>query len=612
MAITVAFTDSFINLPLLLILLLPAIGNCKSNIDALKPCFEQHIGQQLSDLSPYHSEWRMKTPEECLLFCALSSSRCRSTVHDTFQHICHYFLDDGQQHSQIARGMIYFRVVEKKCLDQFLNGFNLTFLGSEFAISEALPSTPKYDTNTGFIELQRPAVAHSNPLIHIPPGGRAITPTPYFDYFDNQQKLKKNEKFDESNLTTATSIITTSDKIIVSANGITVNTFTSSPTALSKVLSKDYQIYDESAQMIPASKFFVSTFPTLLSTHKENLINLTSRRTKVLEKSSHETHLSDDALSFTENIRKLQTLSANFEKDRQENGVDLNKLLKMVTEDIRRSPIKTSIIDVEKLDENPNEMMTLLNTEKSILDKLIPISTVKSISMTLSKQNNRAEKLLPTAAICGSDKREVWLTVVNAVLEENRLQKKTSAGSYNSCKIKCNLITVSGRECTSLTYDAVKRHCVTHTNNNAIVASLAFSPSPESDFSIRTAVKFCYPESLILLEECSEFIAFLDYVIDIKPREIFDGIPRGHQGLHACIELCVLAPHFHCKSAAFVVNLGKCLLYDENSLSSPEHFQEHQQYGLIYFENGCKQFDKTQIPTERLQHLPMKRPKNVR
>ncbi|VDN90939.1 unnamed protein product [Brugia pahangi] len=591
----------------------------------------------------------MKTPEECLLFCALSSSRCRSTVHDTFQHICHYFLDDGQQHSQIARGMIYFRVVEKKCLDQFLNGFNLTFLGSEFAISEALPSTPKYDTNTGFIELQRPAVAHSNPLIHIPPGGRAITPTPYFDYFDNQQKLKKNEKFDESNLTTATSIITTSDKIIVSANGITVNTFTSSPTALSKVLSKDYQIYDESAQMIPASKFFVSTFPTLLSTHKENLINLTSRRTKVLEKPSHETHLSDDALSFTENIRKLQTLSANFEKDRQENGVDLNKLLKMVTEDIRRSPIKTSIIDVEKLDENPNEMMTLLNTEKSILDKLIPISTVKSISMTLSKQNNRAEKLLPTgflfdetdvnhqiflinqrfeermkfhelflyynkyiAAICGSDKREVWLTVVNAVLEENRLQKKTSAGSYNSCKIKCNLITVSGRECTSLTYDAVKRHCVTHTNNNAIVASLAFSPSPESDFSIRTAVKFCYPESLILLEECSEFIAFLDYVIDIKPREIFDGIPRGHQGLHACIELCVLAPHFHCKSAAFVVNLGKCLLYDENSLSSPEHFQEHQQYGLIYFENGCKQFDKTQIPTERLQHLPMKRPNNVR
>uniref|UniRef100_A0A1I8ET18 Apple domain-containing protein n=2 Tax=Wuchereria bancrofti TaxID=6293 RepID=A0A1I8ET18_WUCBA len=594
MAITVAFTVSFINLPLLL-LLLSAV--------ALKPCFEQHIGQQLSDLSPYHSEWRMKTPEECLLFCALSSSRCRSTVHDTFQHICHYFLDDGQQHSQIARGMVYFRVVEKKCLDQFLNGFNLTFLGSEFAISETSPSTPKYDTDIGFIELQRPAVAHANPLIHVPPGGRAITPTPYFDYFDNQQKLKNNEKFDESNLTIATSIMTTSDKTNLPANGITVNTFTSSPTALSKVLSRDYQIYDESAHMIPASKFFMSTFPTLLSTHKENLLNLTSRRTKALEQSSHETHSSDDALSFTENIRKLPTLSANFGKDRQEDGVDLNKLLKMVTEDIRRSPIKTSVIDMEKLDEKSNEMMTFLNAKKSILDKLIPISTAKSISMTFSKQNSRTERLLPTAAICGSDEREVWLTVVNAVLERNRLQKETSAASYNSCKIKCNLITVSGRECTSFTYDEVKRHCVTHTNNNAVVASLAFSPSPESDFNIQTAVKFCYPESLILLEECSEFTAFLDYAIDIEPWEIFDGIPRGHQGLHACIELCVLAPHFHCKSAAFVVNLGKCLLYDENSLSSPEHFQEHQEYGLIYFENGCKQFDKTQSWINFSQHF---------
>lgn len=54
-------------------------------------------------------------------------------------------------------------------------------------------------------------------------------------------------------------------------------------------------------------------------------------------------------------------------------------------------------------------------------------------------------------------------------------------------------------------------------------------------------------ENLIVFEECSEFIAFLDYMMYIKPREIFNDIPKGHQGLHACIELCVLTSHFHCK-----------------------------------------------------------------
>lgn len=31
------------------------------------------MGQRLIDIMPYHSEWRMKNPDNCLLFCALSS-----------------------------------------------------------------------------------------------------------------------------------------------------------------------------------------------------------------------------------------------------------------------------------------------------------------------------------------------------------------------------------------------------------------------------------------------------------------------------------------------------------------------------------------------------------
>ncbi|MFH4983362.1 hypothetical protein AB6A40_010071, partial [Gnathostoma spinigerum] len=39
-------------------------------IDDLKRCFERYKGQRLVDIVPYHSEWRMKKIEDCLLFCA--------------------------------------------------------------------------------------------------------------------------------------------------------------------------------------------------------------------------------------------------------------------------------------------------------------------------------------------------------------------------------------------------------------------------------------------------------------------------------------------------------------------------------------------------------------
>ncbi|VDM93101.1 unnamed protein product, partial [Litomosoides sigmodontis] len=194
--------------------------------------------------------------------------------------------------------------------------------------------------------------------------------------------------------------------------------------------------------------------------------------------------------------------------------------------------------------------------------------------------------------ICESNMREVWLIVENAILQSDRLERKMSAGSYKICRAKCNLITRSGRTCTSFTYDDAKRDCLTHISNGATtISSLAFLPSVETNFKVHTAIKFCYPENLFVLEKCSEFIAFLNYAINIKPREIFHDISGGYHGLRKCIELCVLSSRFHCKSAAFMITSSKCLLYDENSFSSPEHFQQHEEHGWIYFENGCEQFN---------------------
>ncbi|VDK55166.1 unnamed protein product [Gongylonema pulchrum] len=110
----------------------------------------------------------------------------------------------------------------------------------------------------------------------------------------------------------------------------------------------------------------------------------------------------------------------------------------------------------------------------------------------------------------------------------------------------------AGRDCPSFTYHELERECMIYTSNAASVTSLAFLPSAKTDFNVRTAVKFCYPESLRVFEQCSEFVAFRDYTLDVEPREIFDDMPRSRDGLHACIELCVLAPNFHCKVGEYM------------------------------------------------------------
>ncbi|TMS34035.1 hypothetical protein L596_001698 [Steinernema carpocapsae] len=82
----------------------------------LKPCFERYDNQKIIDSEPFHSEWRMKKEEDCLPFCALSSSRCHSIVYDILNHICHYFSDDGLENAVIARRMTFFRVANRQCL----------------------------------------------------------------------------------------------------------------------------------------------------------------------------------------------------------------------------------------------------------------------------------------------------------------------------------------------------------------------------------------------------------------------------------------------------------------------------------------------------------------
>uniref|UniRef100_A0A915CHA0 Apple domain-containing protein n=1 Tax=Parascaris univalens TaxID=6257 RepID=A0A915CHA0_PARUN len=148
----------------------------------------------------------------------------------------------------------------------------------------------------------------------------------------------------------------------------------------------------------------------------------------------------------------------------------------------------------------------------------------------------------------------------------------------------------AGRDCLAVTYDETEQQCIAYTNNIEAIDALRLHASPTSDFSTRTLVKFCFPGSLKAFGGCAEFTSFRDYTLELAPREVFDGMPKGYAGLQACLELCVLSPNFYCKSASFMLDEGRCVLRDENSLSKSDYFREHLETNEIYLENGCDQF----------------------
>lgn len=106
----------------LLLSLLAGLAVVQADRRVLRPCFERYPNHRLVNLRPYHSEWRMKAEDSCLLFCAQTASRCRSIVYDSVQHICHFFSEEGVDQAIISAKMVYLRVVAKTCLEDNMRG----------------------------------------------------------------------------------------------------------------------------------------------------------------------------------------------------------------------------------------------------------------------------------------------------------------------------------------------------------------------------------------------------------------------------------------------------------------------------------------------------------
>ncbi|GMR39598.1 hypothetical protein PMAYCL1PPCAC_09793, partial [Pristionchus mayeri] len=157
------------------LLLAAASAVDRGELKALRPCFERYPNHKLIGMKSYHSEFRMQSEEECLHFCALTATRCRSIVYDSAQHLCHFFLDDGAEQAEFAPRMIYFRVTAKRCLEDTVKK-----LPDE---KQALPTTTEQPQEP---EFKSPVVARKR-------GG----------------KLAKRKQIDSADLTTTTTTTTT-------------------------------------------------------------------------------------------------------------------------------------------------------------------------------------------------------------------------------------------------------------------------------------------------------------------------------------------------------------------------------------------------------------------
>ncbi|KAI6218547.1 hypothetical protein M3Y99_01700600 [Aphelenchoides fujianensis] len=197
---------------------------------------------------------------------------------------------------------------------------------------------------------------------------------------------------------------------------------------------------------------------------------------------------------------------------------------------------------------------------------------------------------------CSEGMQEIWLAVENSQVNSSvRTSVIKLAAQPLECMESCQSLFIGKHPCDSFTFNEPAKRCIFHSSH----AGFQVKPSGTNDFSTRA-----FRQSLTPFSDCNEFLAFRNYQLEITPREMFEDLPTGNEGISACIELCVLSHEFRCKSASFNTQTGSCWIYDEHSLSKPTAFKEAPNSDRLYFENGCIEMP---IPAEARKQAKVQR-----
>ncbi|ULU03747.1 hypothetical protein L3Y34_016905 [Caenorhabditis briggsae] len=542
----------------LVLVAISLLGSCFADSSVLRPCFERYANHRLVNLRPYHSEWRMRTEDMCLLFCAQSASRCRSVVYDTVQHICHYFSDEGVDQAILSAKMTYLRVVSQSCLQSNAEVASDPNISPSDAPPVLLP-TSGFPQNNDIIQqelsIPQPPMETPETVTFESPETTTVVTTPMSNDDDvlevstTQKTVEEDVKIDESELDAELKSVMEPSQFTgsfsdsesqIDNNGVYRDKTSSERRwmdSMEKMDSKPSEIKKSIDQKLEALKIEDSEkYEKLMGTSAE----------KSEEKSAE---------------KEVQELKQNLRYGAKVIKFDEESAFRKQSE-LRRKPVG-----------RPNlRPVTISSTSY--------IQKAKSFLDELNETNDEIEGGNVITTECQSDDVDVWIAFENSEQADEHEDSETDSNvpSRKECQKICQ-----EKNCRSFTYFEKTHTCHLSSKSDGVTLQ---APS-SGDFTASTSTKFCYPRTFSVFDGCSNFVAFRDYSVRIEAVEEFDGLPRGYEGMQLCVELCVLSTRYTCRSSTFNPITGKCRLLTEDSLSSPDEFKYDEFQKDVYFENGC-------------------------
>ncbi|EGT58748.1 hypothetical protein CAEBREN_11358 [Caenorhabditis brenneri] len=580
------------------------IGTCLADSSVLRPCFERYSNHRLVNLRPYHSEWRMRTEDMCLLFCAQSASRCRSVVYDTVQHICHYFSDEGVDQAILSAKMTYLRVVSQSCLQQNSDLASDPSISPPDAPPSVLLPSSEFPQNNEIQEAPQQAIQEELAIPQPPMEPETVT-------------------FEPATTSTpppATTTVTQNDEDVLVVEPQAEVTEKPKVEETEDIKIDEADLDAELKSVMDSPSQFTGSFGDQIdnngvlrdksSTEQRWMGSMEKMDSRKSNKKSLDEKLEELKVEDKDKYEKLMGTSDGSQGSREASMEEVQELknnlrygAKVIKFDEESAFRKQSELRRKPVGRPALRPVTISSTSyiqkaKSFLDEL--------------NENNEDEETGASVITteCQSDDVDVWIAFENSQQadEQEDAEQDSNVPSRKDCQKICR-----EKNCRSYTYFEKTRTCHLSSRSDGVTLH-----SPTSgDFTASTSTKFCYPRTFSVFDGCSNFVAFRDYSVRIEAVEEFDGLPRGYEGMQLCVELCVLSTRYTCRSATFNPVTGKCRLLTEDSLSSPDDFKYDEFQKDLYFENGCTnagndQQDSTDRNVEIVAIKPKKMKKRVR
>uniref|UniRef100_A0A7I4Y0R8 Apple domain-containing protein n=1 Tax=Haemonchus contortus TaxID=6289 RepID=A0A7I4Y0R8_HAECO len=688
--------------PLLLLLL--ASATAQMDPKALRPCFERYPNYRLVSLKPYHSEWRMRTEESCLQFCSDTRSRCRSIVYDSVQHICHFFLDDGNDFAIPAAKMIYLRVTSRDCLDPGHASGEVSYMDINSREKDMAPPMPMPTP------MSMPPMA---PMPTVPPGQFIIpaTPTESFetttetpasdtslemdmDMFDDF--TTPASPFDEAIFGNAEEDIELErlqrkNELMRDINGLE-NQNKRWQSSMEQLVKNTDEFAFKGTRVSPPVRA-VKVLPPRVETSTAT-VHLATAHVKptevepIIERSTTRAPTTTESVLLIKEklLEKLDVLKQKYpsryaqylaEKEKRL-GMDSFLSSRLSSNEDILTPIPVEPVETVKTIDNSLSIETVKaidNTlsidDAEVVVPMAPIrpkkhrrtkfsgkriafsddhmfsrkidgadirrqqqSKLKQVSLSASTSPPFVNKARSFLDMVNNNERDRTHGVKNSVLVENQLDNSatvtvtgsdvtgcskgdtpilmTFENSVGSSSIDSNFVEnweacrqmCQDENCRSFTYYDDKQ-CMINTEDEGV----NLRPPTMGPYTAQTTLKFCYPDNVSPFHGCANFVGFRDYSLTVEPRELFEGLPPGYDGLKLCTELCVLSAEYSCRSASFEMLEGVCKLYAVDSISAPKSFELSNVQYQLYFENGCSAQPKLSLIAKdyvAIERVPMK------